>query len=87
MPQYPRIAWVDRIEGNVQVQFNVSSQGVVENIRVVRASHPVFETNVIDAVSRYRFNPGAQRGVTETFRFTLAGNAADPEPVVTASES
>ena len=56
MPAYPRIAWVDRIEGNVQVEFNVNSQGVVENIRVVRASHPVFETNVIEDNYSERIN-------------------------------
>jgi protein TonB len=87
MPAYPRIAWVDRIEGNVQVAFSVNTQGIVENIKVVRASHPVFETNVIDAVSRFRFSPGARRGVTETFSFTLEGNDSDPQPVVRVSES
>jgi len=88
LPEYPRIAWVDRIEGNVQVRFNVNSQGLVENIHIVRASHPVFETNVMDAVSRFRFHPGRQNGVTETFRFTLEGDEYDPDPVVmTAGDS
>jgi len=94
MPDYPRVAWVDRIEGNVHVRFNVNSSGIVENIQIVRASHPVFETNVMDAVSRYRFSPARQNGmavartgVTETFRFTLEGDEYDPDPIVTASDS
>jgi len=84
MPSYPRDAWTNLIEGNVTVEFNVNSSGVVENIRVVEASNPIFVNNSIDAVSRFRYSPAMTAGeaqlasnVREQFNFRVL-NGFDP---------
>ena len=55
---------------------------------IVSASHPVFESNLIDPVSRHCFTPGVMKmGAANNFLFSLAGDESDPDPVVTVSES
>jgi protein TonB len=64
-PQYPYRARQRRIEGSVWVRFLVSVDGTVSQISVVDAQPPgVFEQAVIDAVSRWRFEPGRLAGET-----------------------
>jgi len=88
MPAYPREAWTNLIEGIVTVEFEVNAGGVVENIRVVDATNPVFVNNSIDAVSRFRYGTakaGAEKSsgkkLREQFVFKLLGGA---DPVVTS---
>jgi len=71
MPDYPRAAWGQRLEGSVTVEFAVSEDGSVKNIKVIASSSSVFVTPVIDAASRFRFNPGAAANVREQFNFRL----------------
>jgi TonB family protein len=71
LPDYPRAAWSQRIEGSVTVEFAVSEDGVVKNIKVVDSSSSMFVTSVIDAASRFRFTPGAAMNVREQFNFRL----------------
>jgi TonB family protein len=71
MPDYPRSAWSQRLEGSVIVEFTVSEDGSVKNIKVVDSSSSVFVTSAIDAASRFRFTPGAAANVREQFNFRL----------------
>lgn len=76
LPDYPRTAWMNRLEGDVVVEYTVTPAGNVSDLRVVRASSPVFEVPAIDAVTRFRFRPAeegeAERtGRREEFRFRL----------------
>jgi len=89
MPVYPRDAWTNDIEGQVVIEFNVSANGHVEQIKVVKSSNPVFITTSIDAISRFRYAPArkdgepvASEGVRERFEFRIPnGNS----PIVTSA--
>ena len=89
MPLYPRDAWTNDIEGDVTIEFNVNSAGVVEQIKVVKSTNPVFITASIDAISRFRFAPArkdgtavATNGIRERFQFRIPDGA---NPVVTSA--
>lgn len=75
MPSYPRDAWMNKLEGDVVVEYAVDDLGGVKNIRVVRSSNAVFELPAIDAVSRFKFAPASEStersGLREEFRFRL----------------
>ena len=64
-PRYPNRA-VDRgIEGWVDVEFTVDTDGVPQDILVVNASHDrYFRNEAVAAVSDWRFTPHAIRGRT-----------------------
>lgn len=89
MPLYPRDAWTNDIEGDVTIEFNVSSGGRVEQIKVVKSTNPVFITTSIDAISRFRYAPArkdgqavASKGVREVFAFRIPNGAS---PIVTSA--
>jgi TonB family protein len=89
MPLYPRDAWTNDIEGDVTIEFNVSAEGIVEKIKVVKSSNPVFITTSIDAISRFRYAPAqkdgapvASQGVREKFQFRIPDGS---NPIVTSA--
>jgi TonB family protein len=63
-PVYPSTALKKGIEGWVEVSFNVTQNGTVENVEV-RNSSPaeVFDDAAIRAVRQWRFEPVARNGV------------------------
>lgn len=81
MPIYPEIARRDRIEGEVQVCFEVTRQGRTRRIAVRKSTNRVFEKPAIRAVRASTYLPlskdAEMSGIKacRTFRFTL-------EPVV-----
>jgi TonB family protein len=81
MPDYPGIARRDRIEGEVQVCFDVTRDGRTRRIAVRRSSNRVFEKAAKWAIRKSSYLP-LQAGekhpgikTCRTFRFTL-------EPIV-----
>lgn len=82
-PVYPALAMRDRIEGDVQVCFNVDRQGRPYRIAVRTSSNRVFEKSSIRAIraSRYQPVPRDQEvpaiKTCRTFRFRLRSTAAD----------
>jgi TonB family protein len=89
MPLYPRDAWTNDIEGDVTIEFNVSAEGGVEQIKVIKSTNPVFITTSIDAISRFRFTPAYQdgkavaaSGIREKFEFRIPGGI---NPIVTSA--
>ena len=56
-PKYPRKARRDRIEGQVQVCFDVNRAGKPRRIAVRRSTHRWFERPSIKAVRASRFKP------------------------------
>jgi len=89
MPMYPRDAWTNDIEGDVTIEFNVSATGIVEQIKVIKSTNPVFITTSIDAISRFRYAPAHQdgvdiaaSGVREKFEFRIPNGA---NPIVTSA--
>lgn len=61
-PQYPPQAQRQKLEGWVQVKFNISTAGAVKNPAVVQSSDPVFEKNAIQAVSKWKYQPQLKAG-------------------------
>jgi bla regulator protein BlaR1 len=59
-PRYPIHAAVNGIEGYVQVEFDVSSEGVPINIHVIE-SYPsdVFVAEVVRILPKWRYKPSA----------------------------
>ena len=77
MPDYPPVARRDRIEGEVQVCFEISRSGKTRRIAVRRSTNRLFEKAAIRAVRASTYVPlskdAALSGIKacRTFRFTL----------------
>ena len=77
-PIFPISAKVRGIEGWVQIKFLVFEDGTVHDVQVKKSEPPgIFDSNVIKAVSRWKFKPGTVSGspvktwVETTIRFEL----------------
>jgi TonB family protein len=85
IPGYPKVARRDRIEGEVQVCFDITRDGRTRRIAVRKSSHRVFEKPAIRAIRASTYEPlpddAPSTGIKtcRTFRFSL-------EPVVTETE-
>ncbi len=82
-PAYPEVARRDRVEGDVQVCFNVDREGRPYRIAVRSSTNRVFEKPAIRAIRASRYQPVPEdRAVPaiktcRTFRFRLESAAAD----------
>jgi TonB family protein len=82
VPTYPELARRERLEGEVQVCFNVRKNGTTHRVRVRRSTNRIFEKPSVRAVraSTYKILPEGTRpsGIKtcRTFTFRL-----DPVPV------
>ena len=57
-PDYPSAAKRDGIEGSVDLDVTVSSQGVVQDVSVVHATPPdMFEKSAAAAVRKWKYDP------------------------------
>src|SRR5688572_24141577 len=56
-PDYPAEALKQRLGGHVQLKFDVTAAGIVENVSVVESSDPQFEDPAVRAVSQWRYLP------------------------------
>ena len=76
-PEYPSIARQAGIEGMVQVQVLVGTDGKVKKARVVKSDNPIFEPNALKAAMEWVFTPALQQKkpvevpVVIPFRFSL----------------
>ena len=62
-PVYPVRAKIRGIEGWVDVEFVVTDQGFVEDIKILSAQpKKIFDKNVIQCLSAWRFKPGTISG-------------------------
>ncbi len=83
IPQYPRIARRDRIEGEVQVCYHIDRKGRPYRVAVRNSTHRIFERPAKRAVraSTYRpLKPDESRSGVKScriFRFQLAPALAD----------
>ncbi|MBT8081559.1 MAG: energy transducer TonB [Gammaproteobacteria bacterium] len=77
VPEYPEAARRERIEGEVQVCFDITRSGMPRRIAVRRSSHRYFEKPARDAVRRstWRAVPPGEKApnikACRTFRFRL----------------
>ncbi|MAP96345.1 MAG: TonB family protein [Ponticaulis sp.] len=71
-PEYPRGAERRKLEGTVDVAFEVSDSGEVQNITVVAESMPgVFDKAAIEAVEQWKFEQGNPGKGEITIAFAL----------------
>ena len=64
MPEYPREALRDNIEGRVILMIVIDVEGNVIEVRVVRSIPPkIFDDAAIEAMSQWKFKPAQQNGV------------------------
>lgn len=64
-PSYPVSMSSRGIEGHVIVEFDVSADGTVVNLRVLESSHRGFELSAISAAERFRYKPRVVDGVAQ----------------------
>ena len=57
-PVYPELARKMNITGTVKVEVVVSPNGAIKDARIV-GGHPVLANAALDAVKKWRFEPGA----------------------------
>ncbi len=78
-PAYPPELRKARIEGSVTLVFILSEEGRVEEPRVENSTRPEFEKPALDAIKRWRFQPGMKEGkpvrsyIRIPMRFRVAG--------------
>jgi TonB family protein len=84
-PVYPPRALEEGLDGHVQLEFDITATGAVENVRVVKSSDAEFEQSAIDAVSQWRYLPRLSAGkrvryesVQTIIRFVLTGDEEAP---------
>jgi protein TonB len=72
-PEYPELARVARLEGNVILQAIIRSDGTVGSIEVLRTNRPGmgFEDAAISAVQEWRYKPALQNGKAVEVYFTV----------------
>ncbi len=72
-PEYPELARVARLEGNVILQAIIHTDGSVGQIEVLRSNRPNmgFEESAIEAVQHWRYVPAQQNGRPVEVYFTV----------------
>ena len=78
-PAYPSSAMVAGVEGKVQLEFSVTPDGLVTDIKTINASPPgVFDASAQAALREWRFDPkGASGRHSLNFAFTLHNNGPE----------
>jgi TonB family protein len=77
VPQYPKLARRDRIEGEATVCYKIDEKGRVVNPSVRRSSHRIFAKPALKAIRQSSYEPlGPDQEVSKvktcrTFRFLL----------------
>jgi len=55
-PQYPQMAKIAHVQGDVELQATISKTGTIENLRAV-SGHPILIQAAMDAVKQWRYKP------------------------------
>jgi TonB family protein len=61
-PEYPLILRSNGLRGEVLTEFVVSDKGAVTEAKVVRSTDPAFDEPALEAIRRWKFEPGTQNG-------------------------
>jgi TonB family protein len=61
-PEYPEILLSNSMRGEVLVEFVVSSTGSVAESKVIRSTHPAFDEPALEAIRKWKFEPGTRNG-------------------------
>jgi periplasmic protein TonB len=55
-PQYPQMAKIAHVQGDVELQATISKTGAIENLRAV-SGHPILIQAAMDAVKQWKYKP------------------------------
>ena len=81
--KYPKEAYEDGISGRVMVQFTISTDGSVRDVKVLRGVHELLDNEAVRVISSSpKWEPGIQDGkpVNVTFQFPVVFKLTDPAP-------
>lgn len=67
-PVYPAALRSRKIEGVVSIIFVVGADGRVANAKVEKSTDPAFEKPALDAVRKWKFEPGVKEGRKVSFK-------------------
>lgn len=70
-PEYPAALRKQKLDGTVYVLFMVDRTGRVENPIVQKSTNPAFEPAALQAVKRWKFEPGKRNGQAVVFRMRI----------------
>lgn len=69
-PVYPTLARKMNLGGSVKVQVTIAANGTIKTAKAI-GGHPVLIDSAVDAVKRWKYEPGAEDTVTVVeFKFT-----------------
>ncbi|GKX62599.1 hypothetical protein SOASR032_11680 [Pragia fontium] len=75
-PSYPKQAFDRRIEGQVEIMFDINDDGRVENVRILSANPPrMFERDIKAALKKWRYTPVVVKDKKMTIVFKIDGGA------------
>lgn len=83
-PLYPKEARNAKIEGTVMVKALVDTKGNVAKVQVAKGIHATLDKAAMDAVKKWRFNPGRYNGkpvgtwIAVPVRFSLGPVTGEP---------
>jgi protein TonB len=69
--RYPEAARRRKVKGVVTVSLVISEAGVPEELQVVESAGPVLDQAVLDAVSKWRFEPATREGRPVRLRYRV----------------
>ena len=77
-PNYPNRALRSGIEGNVTVEFTITTDGSVKDAEIIEAEPPnIFDKSVLRAIAKWKFNPDmvdgqpVEKRARQDIKFTL----------------
>jgi protein TonB len=78
-PVFPAILKREGLSGQVTLEFVVDERGNVTQAKVLRSTHPDFSASALDALRKWRFEPGQKDGhaVKTRMRVPLIFNVKD----------
>lgn len=70
-PQYPSELKGKNLQGTVHIIFIVDKNGRVQEPKVQKSSHPAFEKPAVQALAKWRFEPGKSGGKPVRFKMRV----------------
>lgn len=70
-PEYPADMKRKKMQGTVHILFLVDAGGSVQNPTVQKSTHPAFERPALQAVRKWRFEPGKRNGQAVQFKMKV----------------
>ena len=81
-PVYPPALKQAGVTGEATVGFIVDSEGITRNVYVVKSTHADFATAAVEAVVKWKFNPGQKGGKVVNTRMQVPIVFALPGPSI-----